>query len=41
MAPGVQWVTVRTIVEAAVQIPVAKRRNGFGLREDFVAWGSG
>ncbi len=36
LAPGVQWVTVRAIVEAAVQIPVAERRNGSGLGQDFI-----
>jgi hypothetical protein len=36
VAPGLQWVTVRAILEAAVQIPVAQRRNGSGLRQDFV-----
>lgn len=35
VAPGLQWVTLRTVLEAAVQIPVVKHTNGFGLREDF------
>lgn len=34
-APGLQWVTQRTIIEAAVQVPVVKRTSGLGLREDF------
>ncbi len=37
VAPGLQWITTRTVVEAAVQIPVVQRTNGQGLREDFVA----
>jgi len=37
VAPGLQWITTRTVVEAAVQIPVVQRTNGLGLREDFVA----
>lgn len=36
VAPGVQWVMVRAILEAAVQIPIAERRNGSGLGQDFV-----
>lgn len=35
VAPGLQRVTLRTVLEAAVQIPVVKHTNGFGLREDF------
>lgn len=35
VAPGLQWVTLRTVLEAAVQIPVIKHANGLGLREDF------
>jgi hypothetical protein len=35
VAPGLQWVTQRTVLEAAVQIPVVKITNGLGLREDF------
>lgn len=35
VAPGLQWVTQRTVLEAAVQIPVVKHAKGFGLREDF------
>ena len=35
VAPGLQWVTRRTVLEAAVQVPVVKNTNGLGLREDF------
>jgi hypothetical protein len=37
VAPGLQWITTRTVVEAAVQLPVVQRTNGQGLREDFAA----
>ncbi len=37
VAPGLQWVTLRTVLEAAVQIPVVERPNGAGLWEDFAA----
>ena len=37
VAPGLQWVTLRTVLEAAVQIPLVERPNGAGLREDFRA----
>lgn len=37
LAPGLQWVTSRTVVEAAVQIPVVQELNGQALREDFTA----
>lgn len=35
LAPGLQWVTLRTVLEAAVQVLVVKHTNGLGLREDF------
>lgn len=38
LAPGLQWVSLRTIVEAAVQIPVVQDSNGDALRNDFVVW---
>lgn len=37
VAPGLQWVTLRTVLEATVQIPVVQNTNGLGLREDFTA----
>jgi len=37
LAPGLQWVTLRTVLEAAVQIPVLTRTNGQGLGQDFIA----
>lgn len=37
LAPGLQWVTLRTVLEAAVQIPVLKRTNGQGFGQDFIA----
>jgi hypothetical protein len=37
VAPGLQWISLRTVVEAAVQIPVARNSNGRGLKNDFVA----
>lgn len=37
VAPGLQWVTLRTVLEAAVQVPVVEHTNGLGLREDFAA----
>jgi hypothetical protein len=37
LAPGLQWVTLRTVLEAAVQIPVLSRTNGQGLGQDFIA----
>ncbi|MBW2402698.1 MAG: transporter [Deltaproteobacteria bacterium] len=37
LAPGLQWVTLRTVLEAAVQIPVLSRPNGQGLGRDFIA----
>ncbi len=37
LAPGLQWVTLRTVLEAAVQIPVLKKTNGQGLGTDLIA----
>lgn len=37
LAPGLQWVTLRTVLEAAVQVPVLTRTNGLGLGQDFIA----
>jgi hypothetical protein len=37
LAPGLQWVTLRTVLEAAVQIPVLTKTNGQGLGQDFIA----
>ncbi|MCZ6807982.1 MAG: transporter [Deltaproteobacteria bacterium] len=37
LAPGLQWITLRTVLEAAVQIPVLTRTNGQGLGQDFIA----
>ena len=37
LAPGLQWVTSRTVVEASVQIPVVQELGGQTLREDFTA----
>ena len=36
LAPGLQWITYRTVLEAAVQIPVFSRANGQGLVPDFI-----
>jgi hypothetical protein len=37
LAPGVQYVTRRTVAEFAVQIPVVQNLNGSGLENDFIA----
>ena len=37
LAPGIQYVTRRYILEAAVQIPVAQNLNGNALESDYVA----
>lgn len=39
LTPGLQYVTVRWIVEAAVQLPVAQDLNGAGLESDYVVSG--
>ena len=36
LAPGVQYVSRRFVVEAAVQIPVVQNLNGTALENDFV-----
>ena len=36
LAPGIQYVTKRTVVEAAVQIPVVQDLNGNSLENDFI-----
>jgi hypothetical protein len=36
VTPGVQWISKRSVLEAAVQLPAAQRMNGLGLRNDFV-----
>lgn len=41
LAPGVQYVTKRWIVESAVQIPVSQDLNGTALENDFIARVSG
>ncbi|MDE2290820.1 MAG: transporter, partial [Elusimicrobia bacterium] len=35
VTPGLQWVTERAVVEAAVQVPAVQRLNGGALRSDF------
>lgn len=37
LAPGLQWVTRRTVLEAAVQVPVLQRLNGNALERQFIA----
>jgi hypothetical protein len=37
LAPGLQWISLRTVVEAAIQIPVVLSTNGRALKNDFVA----
>jgi len=37
LAPGLQYVTERWILEAAIQLPVAQNLNGGGLESDFIA----
>jgi hypothetical protein len=37
VTPGVQWISKRSIVEVALQLPAVQRRNGVGLENDFVA----
>ena len=36
LAPGIQYVSRRYVIEAAVQIPVAQNLNGKALETDFV-----
>jgi len=37
VTPGLQWISERSIVEAAVEIPVVRQTNGFALKNDFIA----
>lgn len=37
LAPGLQWVSKRFVVEAAIQIPVAQDLNGTALENDFIS----
>jgi len=37
VAPGLQWITERTVLEAAVQVPVLRSGGGQALREDLVS----
>lgn len=37
LAPGIQYVTRRTVLELAVQIPVAQNLNGTALENDFIS----
>jgi hypothetical protein len=37
LAPGIQYVTRRFILEAAVQIPVLQNLNGNALENDYIA----
>ncbi len=37
LAPGVQYVTRRTVLEMAVQLPVVQNLNGTALKNDFAA----
>lgn len=37
LAPGIQYVTKRTVAEFAVQVPVVQNLNGSGLENDFIA----
>lgn len=36
LAPGIQYVTKRVILEAAVQVPVVQRLNGLALKNDYI-----
>lgn len=37
LSPGLQWISLRTVVEGAVQLPVVRNANGQALKNDFVA----
>jgi hypothetical protein len=39
LAPGIQYVTKRVILEAIVQIPVRQDLNGLGLKNDYIVSG--
>jgi len=36
VAPGLQYITQRVVIEAAVQLPAAQDVNGTGLEQDFI-----
>ena len=36
LAPGIQYVTKRVILETAVQVPVVQRLNGLALKNDYI-----
>jgi len=36
LTPGIQYVTKRIVVEAAVQVPVVQDLNGNALENDFI-----
>jgi hypothetical protein len=37
VTPGLQWISKRSVIEGAVQIPVVQRLNGTALKNDFIA----
>ncbi len=37
VTPGLQWISERSIVEGAVEIPVVRQTNGLALKNDFIA----
>ena len=37
VAPGIQYVTRRTVAEFAIQVPIVQNLNGGGLENDFIA----
>jgi hypothetical protein len=37
LTPGIQYVTVRTVIEAGAQIPVVQNLNGDALKNDYMA----
>jgi hypothetical protein len=39
LAPGIQYVTKRVILEAIVQIPVRQDLNGLGIKNDYIVSG--
>jgi hypothetical protein len=41
LAPGIQYVTKRWIIEGAIQIPVSQDLNGTALENDYIARLSG
>ncbi len=36
LVPGMQYITTRTILEAAIQLPILQQLNGAGLKNDFI-----